>query len=287
MMVSTMTLSVLLLAASLAQSAVSPEPRPTPIQDTHEWRARREKELLADRGWLAVSGLPWLKEGETTIGSGEGNGIRLGDGPAAFGVILRTGARVELRPNGEPPREITTKDKPFQIGRTWVQLIQRGERIGFRLWDPLNTRKLAFHGLRWYDVKPEYRVRGRLVPASSPSKVKIANVIGQVIDYESPGVVEFEILGRKLRLTPVYETAAKDELFYIFKDATAARTTYGAGRFVYSELPDKDGRVVLDFNRAYSPPCAYTDFATCPLPPAENRLEVAIEAGELDPHPLR
>ena len=287
MMVSTMTLSVLLLAASLAQSAVSPEPRPTPIQDTHEWRARREKELLADRGWLAVSGLPWLKEGETTIGSGEGNGIRLGDGPAAFGVILRTGARVELRPNGEPPREITTKDKPFPIGRTWVQLIQRGERIGFRLWDPLNTRKLAFHGLRWYDVKPEYRVRGRLVPASSPSKVKIANVIGQVIDYESPGVVEFEILGRKLRLTPVYETAAKDELFYIFKDATAARTTYGAGRFVYSELPDKDGRVVLDFNRAYSPPCAYTDFATCPLPPAENRLEVAIEAGELDPHPLR
>jgi uncharacterized protein len=287
MMVSAMTLPVLLLGAFLVQSAAPPEPRPTPIPDTREWRQHREKELMADRGWLAVSGLPWLKEGETTIGSGEGNAIRLGDGPPVFGVIVRTGARVELRPLGEAPREITTKDKPFQIGRTWVQLLQRGERVGFRLWDPLNARKLAFHGLRWYDVKPEYKVRGRLVPASSPSKVKIANVIGQVIDYESPGVVEFELLGRKLRLTPVYETAAKDELFYIFKDATAAKTTYGAGRFVYSELPDKDGMVVLDFNRAYSPPCAYTDFATCPLPPAENRLEVAIEAGELDPHPVR
>jgi uncharacterized protein (DUF1684 family) len=114
--------------------------------------------------------------------------------------------------------------------------------------------------------------------------VKIANVIGQVNELVSPGVVEFELQGKKLQLTPVYETPKEDELFYIFKDATSGKTTYGAGRFVYSALPDKDGMVVLDFNRAYSPPCAFTDFATCPLPPAQNRLEAAIEAGELDPH---
>ena len=122
------------------------------------------------------------------------------------------------------------------------------------------------------------------MPAAGPTTVKIANVIGQVNELPSPGIVEFEIGGRKLQLTPVFETQAKDELFYIFKDATSAKSTYGAGRFVYSALPDADGNVVIDFNRAYSPPCAFTDFATCPLPPAQNRLSVAIEAGEKDPH---
>jgi uncharacterized protein (DUF1684 family) len=105
-----------------------------------------------------------------------------------------------------------------------------------------------------------------------------------VNDYVSPGVVEFELRGRKLAITPVFETPKQDELFYIFKDGTSGKTTYGAGRFLYSALPGPDGTVILDFNRAYSPPCAFTDFATCPLPPAQNRLEPAIEAGELDPH---
>ncbi len=282
-----MTIPVLVLGALLAQTPPPAKPRPTPILDTLEWRQNREKELLADRGWLAVSGLHWLKEGETTLGSGEGNEVRLGDGPLRWGVAARASRKVELRPVEEASREITPGDEPFWIGRTSVQLIQRADRIGLRLWDPRNARRLAFHGLRWYEVKPEYKVRGRLIPSPSPSTVKIASVIGQVIDYPSPGIVEFELYGRKLRLTPVYETDARDELFYIFKDATAAKTTYGAGRFVYSELPDRDGMVVLDFNRAYSPPCAYTDFATCPLPPAVNRLDLAIEAGELDPHPLR
>ena len=114
--------------------------------------------------------------------------------------------------------------------------------------------------------------------------MKVANVIGQVNDYPSPGVVEFKLQGKTLRLTPVFETPAADELFYIFKDGTAGKATYGAGRFVYSALPDQEGMVVLDFNRAYSPPCAFTDFATCPLPPPANRLSVSIEAGEKDPH---
>ena len=280
-----MTTPLLVLAVLLSQTPAKPEPRPTPIADTRAWREAREAELLADRGWLAVSGLPWLKEGETTIGSGEGNIIRVGDGPEHWGGVFRAGRKVEFRPVEGPAREVASGEPPFQIGRTWVQVIRRADLVGLRLWDPQNARKLAFHGLRWYPIKPAYKVMGRLIGSASPSKVKIANVIGQVNDFISPGVVEFELEGRKLRLTTVYETDAQDELFYIFKDATAAKTTYGAGRFVYSELPDKDGMVVLDFNRAYSPPCAYTDFATCPLPPAQNRLDVAIEAGELDPHP--
>jgi len=276
-----MIVKVLLVSLLLAQTA---PPAPAPIEDTQTWREKREAELKADRGWLSVSGLPWLKEGETTIGSGEENAVRLADGPKTWGAIVRTENKVALRPVDGPERAFLVTDPPFQIGRTWIQLIKRGDRVGLRLWDPQNARKIAFSGLKWFEIKPAYRIRGRLVPAATPSTVKIANVIGQVNDFPSPGVVEFELNGKKLQLTPVFETAAKDELFYIFKDATSAKTTYGAGRFVYSGLPDANGEVVLDFNRAYSPPCAFTDFATCPLPPAQNRLNVAIEAGEKDPH---
>ncbi len=278
-------MTILTAVLGLVLSGAAPPGDDAPRADTLAWRQKREADLKADQGWLAVSGLPWLKEGETTIGSGEGSVIRLADGPVLWGVIERTGTKVVLRPADGPPREVTPKDEPFQIGRTWIQLIRRSDLVGLRLWDPQNARKLAFPGLRWIEVKDEYRVRGRLIPSQEPSKVKIANVIGQVNDFVSPGVVEFELGGKKLRLTPVYETPKQDELFYIFKDATSGKTTYGAGRFVYSALPDKDGMVILDFNRAYSPPCAFTDFATCPLPPASNRLEVAIEAGELNPHP--
>ena len=276
----------MILTAVLGLAFLEAAPRADDPQraETLAWRQKREAELRADQGWLAVSGLPWLKEGKTTLGSGEGNTIRLADGPAQWGVIERIESKVVLEPNDGPPREITVKDEPFRIGRTWIQLIRRSELVGLRLWDPGNARKMAFKGLRWFDVNEHYRVRGRLIPSTQPSTVKIANVLGQVNDFESPGVVEFEILGKKLRLTPVYETPKHDELFYIFKDATAAKSTYGAGRFVYSALPDPDGTVILDFNRAYSPPCAFTDFATCPLPPVQNRLGVAIEAGELDPH---
>lgn len=278
-----MTLPMILLGLLVAQA-----PSPAVPQDTEEetllWRRDREKELKEDRGWLAVSGLPWLKNGDTTVGSGEGNTVHLADGPAQWGVIHRSDSRVEARPTAGEAREITTDEPPFQIGRTWLQLIQRGDRVGLRLWDPENARKLAFPGLDWYEVKPEYRITGRLLPFAEKHSVKIANVIGQVNDFESPGIVEFELDGKTLRLTPVFETPEKDELFYIFKDETAARTTYGAGRFVYSAVADSEGRVILDFNRAYSPPCAFTDFATCPLPPPENRLTVSIEAGEKDPH---
>jgi len=278
-----MTVSTLVLGLLCLQS---PPPADVSAEatETVAWRKKREQDLMGERGWLAVSGLPWLKEGETTIGSGEANAIRLGDGPAVWGRIVRAGTRIELHPVEGAPRSLTMLDPPFRIGRTWIQLIQRGNLIGLRLWDPENPRKLAFKGLNWYEIDAAYRVRGRLIPSAPKTTVKIANVIGQVNDYVSPGIVEFEIAGRKLRLTPVYETSAQDELFYIFKDATSGKTTYGAGRFVYSALPDAEGMVIIDFNRASAPPCAFTDFATCPLPPRQNRLDRAIAAGELSSH---
>jgi uncharacterized protein len=275
---------ILTAVLGLALFEAAPAADEAPRAETLAFRRTREADLAADRGWLAVSGLPWLKEGKTTIGSGEESAIRLADGPVRWGAVARTGTKAVLEPEGGPAREIRVGDEPFQIGRTWIQLITRSELVGLRLWDPQNARKRKFQGLRWFDVKDDYRVRGRLIPGASPAKVKIANVLGQVNDYVSPGVVEFELRGRKLAITPVFETPKQDELFYIFKDGTSGKTTYGAGRFLYSALPGPDGTVILDFNRAYSPPCAFTDFATCPLPPAQNRLETAIEAGELDPH---
>lgn len=194
-------------------------------EETMKWRENREKELLADQGWLSVSGLPWLKEGETSVGSGEGRSIRLADGPESWGVIFRGGGAVELRPAGGAARAITTEDPPFLIGRTWIQLIKRSDLVGLRLWDPKNARKLAFRGLEWYYIDPRYRVLGRLIPSVEPKTVRIANVIGQVNDFVSPGVVEFERRGTRYQLTPVYETPARTELFYIFKDETAAKTT--------------------------------------------------------------
>ena len=272
------------LVLALAALQISEDPTARQTQETIAWRADRLKDLQAERGWLAVSALPWLKEGETSIGTAEGNVIRLGDGPPVWGKFVRTRDKVTAVAIAGPAIEMTTAAEPFQIGRSWIQLIKRSDLVGLRIWDPMNARKQAFRGLEWYDVKSEYRVRGRFIKTTPMTSLKIANVIGQTNDFKSPGRVQFTFRGATYELTPVYETSAQDELFYIFKDATAAKTTYGAGRFLHSARPDQDGTVIVDFNRAYSPPCAFTDFATCPLPPAVNRLDLALEAGEKDPH---
>ena len=154
-------------------------------------------------------------------------------------------------------------------------VIQRGGKFGIRLKDNNSRLRKEFTGLHYFPVREEYRIRTRLVPDSR--KIPILNVLGQVEDTPSPGYVEFEIDGQKLRLTPVQE--APNELSFIFRDLTAGKETYGSGRFLDTEL-GKDGEVVLDFNKAYNPPCAFTPYATCPLPPKQNQLDIAIEAGE-------
>jgi len=126
-------------------------------------------------------------------------------------------------------------------------------------------------------------VSARFVRWPAPRTIPIPNVLGQVNDLPSPGYVEFTVGGRPLRLEPVLEEPGAEELFFIFRDRTAGKETYPAGRFLYAPMP-RDGAVVLDFNKAYSPPCAFTAYATCPLPPPQNRLAVRIEAGEKDPH---
>jgi uncharacterized protein (DUF1684 family) len=165
------------------------------------------------------------------------------------------------------------------LGALTFQVIKRGERYAIRLKDMRSQQRAAFKGLEWFPVREDHRVHARFVSHPSPRSIPIVNVLGMVEPMRSPGYAEFRLKGRTLRLHPVLETSDATELFFIFKDQTSGRETYGAGRYLYAPMPS-NGTVELDFNKAYSPPCAFTAFATCPLPPKENRLPIRIEAGE-------
>jgi uncharacterized protein (DUF1684 family) len=268
---------------ALALAGAAPAPYREAIQG---WRAERETKLRAEEGWLAVAGLFWLRDGEYRLGTAAGSDLVLpaGAAPAQAGRLSVGGRRVVFHPpDGGASRELRPDSEDVvQSGRLRLSLIERGGRLGLRVRDPESPRRRSFTGLQWYPVDESYRVTARFVPAAAPRTIGIPNVLGDVIEMPSPGHVEFTLRGRALRLDPVLEGDAP-ELFFIFRDRTAGKTTYGAGRFLYAD-PPKDGRVTLDFNKAYSPPCAFTDFATCPLPPRQNRLALAVEAGEKDPH---
>jgi len=245
-----------------------------------EWRRQREAALRADGGWLTVTGLFWLHEGANTFGAASPNEIVLPADPALRGgafdlhgdrVTLRLDGQIrELRPDSPAPADIVT------LGSLTLFVIRRGDRYGIRLKDTNSRLRKDFTGLHYFPVDEAYRISARFVPDAR--KIPIPNILGQVEDTPSPGYAEFEIHGQKLRLTPVEEPP--DKLFFIFRDLTAGKETYGSGRFLDAELA-KDGTVVLDFNKAYNPPCAFTPYATCPLPPKQNRLPVRIAAGEL------
>jgi hypothetical protein len=288
--------AALALVAALGLLGAAP-PLDTYRATIDTWRAEREAGLRSEDGWLAVAGLFWLRAGANRLGVAADNEIVLpaGSAPARAGTLTPKDGRVfvRLEPGvaatvGALPvteRELRS-DEPgppdvLVLGRLRLSVIERSGRLGLRVKDPDSARRRAFTGLRWYPVDASYRVQGRFVPAAGKRTLAVPNVLGDVLDMPSPGHVEFTLQGRALRLDPVLEQGS-EQLFFIFRDTTAGKETYGAGRFLYAD-PPAGGAVTLDFNRAYSPPCAYTDFATCPLPPKQNRLSVAIAAGEKQP----
>ncbi len=258
----------------------------------NKWRAAHETELLADGGWLTVAGLFWLKEGVNTVGAGGNYDVQLTDNftQGKFGEIIFSGGNaalnivpgVEAKSDGKIITKIDLasdeKTKPNRIegGSQTFYLIKREDRFGIRLKDLKNPERTKFSGLEWFAIDPKLEVTADLEPYPEPKDVKVPNVLGGTFPYKSPGILKFKIRGKEYRLQPVIED---DHLFIIFRDLTSKSSTYGAGRFLYADAP-KDGKVVLDFNKAENPPCAFTAFATCPLPPQQNRLEVAIKAGE-------
>jgi len=242
-----------------------------------EWRRQRVENLKKEGGWLSVAGLFWLHEGANTFGKAEGNDIVLPDGAAKAGAFELKGGKITLKMDGKSRELWPDSLDVAKVGRLSLFVIKRGEKYGIRLKDPDSEYRREFKGIENYPVKDEYRVTAKWVAA--PAKLPILNIIGITESVDSPGYAEFKLNGHDYRLRPYLESADAKELFYVFRDLTSAKETYGAGRFFYSGMPE-NGTVVLDFNKAYNPPCAFTPYATCPLPPAENKLAVRIEAGE-------
>jgi len=256
-----------------------------------DWRAKYQEKLLADDGWLTVAGLSWLSDGVNTVGTGEGFDVRLTPSFAGtkFGEITLAGDSATLRVDngvaatvsGRAVTEIELSPKEakppiVEVGSQSFFLIKREDRIGIRVRDKKNPVRVNFAGLNWYPIDPALRAEATLEPFAEPREILVPNVLGGNFKYKSPGLLVFRIKGKKYTLQPVEEG---EKLFIIFRDDTARSETYGAGRFLYAAKPE-NGKVVLDFNKAENPPCAYTAFATCPLPPQQNRLNVAIKAGE-------
>ena len=267
---------------------------------TETWRKEREASLKTDDGWLTVTGLFWLKEGANNFGTAAENEIVLppGSSPAQAGSFLlnkgkitlrvASGAHLSLGGKSVRSREVKTdaKGSPdvFRIADLRLTVIKRGERFGVRLKDKHSKARNAFTGLKWYPVQESFRIAATFTPYDEPKEIEIVNVIGDVEKSKSPGVLSFSMQGREYRLEPIVD---EGKLFIIFKDLTSGKTTYPAGRFLYAEAPKdrkKASSITLDFNRAINPPCAFTAFATCPLPPRQNRLDIAIEAGEQTYH---
>jgi len=259
------------------------------------WRTKHEAELKKDNGWLTVIGLFWLKEGINSVGAGDGfdvelsgnfKGGRMGeidfhDGKAILTIAPGVNALSGGKPftSGELVSDEFGKQNVIVIGSQSFYLIKREERYGIRLKDSDSPARATFTHLDWYKVDPKYRVTAKFEKYATPKEVLIPNILGGTFKMQAPGLLKFKLDGRQVSLEPVVEEGEEGTLFMIFRDQTSRTTTYGAGRFLYADLP-KGETAILDFNKAENPPCAFTSFATCPLPPQQNRLDIAIPAGE-------
>jgi len=252
----------LLLAVGAALAAT------TAPETEQQWRAHYEAGLKAPDGWLSVAGLSWLQEGANSVdlpadASQKKVALQLDHGRVTYqGRALKTDA-------ADHPDEL-------HFGDVTATIIERVGKFGVRIRDPHAETRRAFTGCKWFPASATWRIEARWVAYPKPKTIAITNILGMTDQEPSPGYAEFTLQGKTVRLEPVIDDG---ELFFMFKDATSATATYGAGRFLYANLP-KGNTVELDFNKAHNPPCAFTAFATCPLPPRQNVLPVAIEAGE-------
>ena len=290
-------------AAALLLTAAACTEAPMPIDPAYaaevdEWRNARLARLTADDGWLSLTGLYWLEPGENRFGSAEDGAVVLPDPsvPDIAGLLILgpdgaviafadEGAGVQI--NGDPLTEATLKTDAagkadiVTAGRIRFYIIDREGRLAARVKDPEALSRLTFEGIKHFPIVSAYRVEARLEPYDEPHEVAIPTVLGKDTAMLAPGLLHFTIGGTEHTLEPYQDSPDDDGYFLIFRDGTSAVTTYGAGRFLYAAAAGKDGTTVLDFNLAYNPPCAFTPYATCPLPPPQNWLQASIEAGEM------
>jgi len=297
-------IGTLALALALLHPAHAADPTATSWKsDLLTWRAQYAKELQQPNGWLTLIGLEWLKPGDNSFGSAKGNELIV-HAPSApnLGIVKLDGNSLQLlAPRGGYPSGLLVDGKSpanpealgsddsqhpskITIGTVTITVIHRGDRYALRIKDSRSAARLHFHGLKWYPPDPVYRVAAKWIPYNPPHHVAIPTILGTEVMSDVPGAAEFSLDGKTLRLEPIEESPEDKELFFILRDATSKTETYGAGRFLYTPLPDhgltQPGELILDFNRAQNPPCAYTPYATCPLPPPQNRLPIPIPAGQ-------
>jgi uncharacterized protein (DUF1684 family) len=254
-----------------------------------QFQAAREAELKADDGWLTVVGLHWLKEGANRVGSEKGIEVQLpAAAPKRVGTItLKSGqatfvpdAQAGVTMNGQPAKAgpLQTDRDILAIGRVKFFIIKRPDGFAVRIKDNDSATRREFTHLRWFPVDLAWRFEALYTEFEQPETIMLDTLAGGRQQHSSPGFVTFTKAGKEYRLDPVLEG---NRLFFIIRDQTSGKSTYGGARFVYTALP-KDGKVTLDFNQAINPPCAFTAFATCPLPPPNNRLPIAVTAGEMN-----
>lgn len=266
--------------------------------DFKAWKQEREAALRAETGWLTLIGLHWLRAGETRFGSARTNLLRIDvpGVPADAGslylengvvrLVSRAGSALTLK--GKSVTEVTLKTDHdttpdlVQVGRANFHIIRRADRYGVRIKDPQAETRVKFRGLDLFPYDPAFRVEARFVPFAQPREVMVPTAVGTTQKMNAPGELVFTLGGGEQRLLAFSDGGPGEGFFIVFRDSTCGKETYGAGRFLDTPAP-AGGEVVLDFNRAYNPPCAFSSYATCPLPPRENRLGLPVTAGEKAP----
>jgi uncharacterized protein (DUF1684 family) len=282
-------------------AGVSPAEAPAPARSSDPYHTEilkfqqdREAALKAENGWLTIAGLWFLTQPETTFGSDPLNDIVLpASAPGRAGTFLMRDGKVsvkaadgvtfqldgkpvtatDLTPDGEgPPDRIALGD--LQL---WVH--NSGERLSIRMRDKNSPLRKEFAGTRWFPINPAYRVEATYTPYAKPKIIEVPNILGDIDKMPVPGIVSFTINGQEHKLEPVAEGGDK-QFWFVFRDLTSQKETYPAARFLYTP-PPVNGKMILDFNQAQNPPCAYNPYTTCPLPTEQNRLRTRIEAGEM------
>ena len=262
------------------------------LQEINKWKEKRLESLKSENGWLNLAGLYWLEEGVNTVGSDSSNSIIYPDkAPPRLGRYILKDRQVSFIP--EPGVEVFMEGKPIgkleiitdksgkptllETGSLAWFIIERGDQFGIRLRDYEHPAINKLTHIESYPADPAWRIEAAFEAYEEPRELLIPTIIGTVEKNMCPGILRFNVKGVEQVL---YPAAAGKRLFVIFADETSALETYGGGRFLYLDKPDKRGLVAIDFNKAFNPPCAFTEYATCPLPPRENFLTVRIDAGE-------
>jgi uncharacterized protein (DUF1684 family) len=296
-----------MLAASLLAAALTACSGPVSDVAAHRaevdaWHAKREARLTAETGWLTLVGLYWFKPGENSFGRAPSNAMVLDHAalPDTLGSFNLAEGRVhftarpgaEVTHDGAPVSALALNPDSAEPGPTMLAagtlrfyVIERAGRLGLRVRDTQHPLRAAFTGVARYPVDPSWVFEAEWVPYVPPRPIKIGTIIGTVEEMPAWGQFRFRRGLTTYALDAVLEVPGDTELFVMFKDVTSGRGTYGAGRYLYIPIPadpTKPGTVRVDFNRAYNPPCAFNQFATCPLPPAQNRLAIGVTAGERD-----